>query len=108
MKQNPVTIPFMQMKPPCMCRDTHVGTLGHPAGLTFSFENARVKHRYLVTLDLNKPSFQRSASTPSAVCATCTKRQRGKKEREKEREGLSEEGRQGPASLKASTGPRAN
>lgn len=41
--------------------------------LTFSLENDLVKHRYLVTLDLNKPSFQRSASTPSAVCATYTK-----------------------------------
>lgn len=40
--------------------------------LTFSLENDLVKHRYLVTLDLNKPSFQRSASTPSAVCATYT------------------------------------
>lgn len=39
--------------------------------LTFSLENDLVKHRYLVTLDLNRPSFQRSASTPSAVCATC-------------------------------------
>ena len=43
------------------------------AGLTFSLENDLVKHRYLVTLDLNKPSFQRSASTPSAVCATYTR-----------------------------------
>lgn len=41
--------------------------------LTFSLENDLVKHRYLVTLDLNKPSFQRSASTPSAVCATCSR-----------------------------------
>lgn len=44
-----------------------------PLRLTFSLENDLVKHRYLVTLDLNKPSFQRSASTPSAVCATYTK-----------------------------------
>lgn len=51
--------------------------------LTFSLENDLVKHRYLVTLDLNKPSFQRSASTPSAVCATCRremeKRVKGKR-----------------------------
>lgn len=43
------------------------------ARLTFSLEKDLVKHRYRVTLDLNKPSFQRSASTPSAVWATCTR-----------------------------------
>lgn len=59
--------------------------------LTFSLENDLVKHRYLVTLDLNKPSFQRSASTPSAVCATCTGETRGAQVRQAGTEGVHEQ-----------------
>lgn len=38
-----------------------------------------------MTLDLNKPSFHRSASEPSVVCATYVKKKRGKKQGEEKK-----------------------
>lgn len=40
-----------------------------------------------MTLDLNKPSFHRSASEPSVVCATYVKKERKKKQGEKKHAG---------------------
>lgn len=39
-----------------------------------------------MTLDLNMPSFHRSASQPSVVCATCVEGEK-KREREEKHEG---------------------
>lgn len=48
---------------------------------TFTLTAFLVKQRYRVTLDLNMPSFHRSASEPSVVCATYMRKkdERGKK-----------------------------
>lgn len=40
-----------------------------------------------MTLDLNKPSFRRSASEPSVVCATYMKKNREKTRRKKKHAG---------------------
>ena len=38
-----------------------------------------------MTLDLNKPSFHRSASEPSVVCATYVKKKERKKNKERKK-----------------------